>query len=126
MNPHRARVLAELGLVRYRLRVAPVASAFVQAVAASDSPIANTAALVASPALCVYAPEALAAPLDGPAATIWRQVLRWLRLTEAEVQWLRTPDAPSAVLPAVEEWARPEGKRALWLALKPFAAERVG
>lgn len=117
MNPRRARVLAELGLVRYRLRAAPVAAVAV--------PVATTP-VMAPRVLGVYAPDAQAAPVDGTAAAIWRQVLAWLRLAETEVRWLATPEAGSVPLPALREWSLPQGKRALWSALSAFAAGRAG
>ncbi len=121
MNPRRARILGELGLVRYRLRTltsagAPAATRVADAIAPS----------AVRPALTVHVPD-IEEGVAGTdvAAAVWGQVLAWLRLAADDVEWSRAPDAPALVLPASTEWSTPAGKRALWLALKPFAAARM-
>lgn len=143
MNPRQAQVLAELGVLRYRLRapalIEPVLVDPVLVEPALVEPVlvepASTAVTTEAPApavaaaalLTVYAPDAGArAPTGtGTAAAVWRQVLAWLRLDDAEVEWAMTPDAAALRLPACGEWSTAQGKRALWLALKPFVAGRL-
>ena len=125
MNPQRARILAELGVLRYRLRVpsppAPPSPAPVATTVADPSPpVAAAAAL-----LTVHAPDMAAGAPTGTAAVIWRQVLAWLRLDADDVAWSMSAEAPAIVLPAGSQWSTAQGKRALWLALKPFAAGRL-
>lgn len=90
------QVLAQLGLVRYRLRGDP---------SASD----------ARAVLEVSAPDSPAAPVEGPAAQVWTGVLAWLGLEPAQVRWR---EHGGLALPALAQWSGPEGKRGLWLALK--------
>ena len=125
MNPQRARILAELGVLRYRLRVpappgptSPAPSA--TAVADPPAPVAAAAAL-----LTVHAPDVTAAAPTGTAAVIWRQGLAWVRLDAGDVAGSISAEAPAIVLPAGNQWSTAQGKRALWLALKPFAAGRL-
>lgn len=142
MNPHRASVLAELGLVRYRLRGAPVGVGVAGSVSATES-AAPAKAVSAEPndaagpahvepasrpvaILTVHVPDTGGEPVtSGAAAQVWRQVLTWLRLDERDVAWSSTPTQPACVLPASHEWSTPQGKRGLWLALKAFAVTRA-
>lgn len=120
MNPQRARILAELGVLRYRLRVPASPGPAAPGVDLPPPPIAAAAAL-----LTVHAPDVTAAAPTGTAAVIWRQVLAWLRLDAGDVAWSMSAEAPAIVLPAGSQWSTAQGKRALWLALKPFAAGRL-
>lgn len=95
-DTRRRQVLAQLGLVRYRLRAATVDPA-------------------APPALHVSAPGSRAAPADGPSAEVWAAVLAWLGLDAGQVRW---SGGGGVELPAVASWSGPDGKRGLWLALK--------
>ena len=142
----REHLLAELGVVRYRLRTnrEGVAAAAAEVVAAAvaetvSPPIPAKGQAPAQPApvlapamagpdadhvrLRVCAAGVTSAPGSEPAAGIWAQVLAWAGLDSAQVQWC--PAAPQAALqagiialPPPDQWADPDGKRALWLALK--------
>jgi hypothetical protein len=92
------QVLAQLGLVRYRLR-------------ATSEPAARAATTV----LQVSAPGSRAAPVDGVHGQVWNGVLAWLGLERDQVEWR---EQGGRALPAVADWASPAGKRDLWLALK--------
>jgi hypothetical protein len=94
------QVLAQLGLVRYRLRT-PQAGAD----ARGDADVA----------LEVSAPGSRSLPVAGDAAAVWAKVLAWLGLAPDEVRWR---ERGGVVLPAVADWSGPNGKRGLWLALK--------
>lgn len=123
----RRRLLAEMGVVRYRLREprSPVV-----AVPAGQLPSIDTArraSLDVNPqtsspgrdqefALAVNAGGSVTAPSSGVEAVIWRQVLAWLGYASTDVTW-RTGDG-SIGLPAIQTWSTPEGKRGLWNALK--------
>lgn len=104
---HRGQVLAELGLVRYRLRTRPGALAPTRAAA-----------------LRVAASGASGTPNQGVEAGIWRQVLAWLGRDADEIDWQNAPDAGVIVLPPLAQWSSPDGKRGLWLALKGQVRER--
>jgi hypothetical protein len=140
MNPHRARVLAELGLVRYRLRSpsrrvpsdasAPDAIATTDVILAEADHAPRPAQAQVAPrptaVLMIHVPDTGGEPVTADAAVrVWQQVLAWLRLDERDVAWSSTPDGSACVLPASHEWSTPQGKRGLWLALKAFAVTRV-
>lgn len=133
MNPRRARILGELGLVRYRLRAVPSPAAVTVTVSttAPAAVVAVEQAGVVGPlpvqrALSVHVPDVgVALPRDGVAATIWRQVLQWLRLDGDDVEWAAARGAHVVSLPPSSEWSTPAGKRALWTALKSFASKRM-
>lgn len=135
----RDHLLAELGLVRYRLRQPLPASA--DSIADTAPPVDATVAMPASGAtgadqpapdpgpdmadirLQVSAGDCAEAPASGPAAAIWAQVLAWAGLRASQVHWHQAAagtgsDDAVVCLPAPEQWRDPEGKRALWLALK--------
>lgn len=119
----RTRVLAELGLVRYRLRPGPGAAS---ATRAPDRPEGEPATEVGSarPVLLLELPGMAGPPEAGPAAAVWSQVLAWLRLPGQQVAWSAGDDPAAVALPAPALWLRPEGKQALWQALKSFRAGR--
>jgi hypothetical protein len=92
------QVLAELGLVRYRLR-------------AGEDPSGSQATLEVS------APGSRSAPVEGEAAQVWAGVLAWLGLEAGQVRWC---EHGGLALPAIARWSAPDGKRGLWLALKSW------
>lgn len=126
----RDHLLAELGVVRYRLRTPTAAGSLARAVApapaaaSAPSPGATRREPVADGVLLqVSADGCSSAPVSGAAARVWSAVLAWAGLEEGQVHWHpRIGDAadPEAVvaLPAPGRWSDPEGKRGLWLALK--------
>jgi len=70
-------------------------------------------------ALALDAQGLSAAPSSGVEAEVWRQVLAWLRIPGDEIAWRAGGGAIE--LPAAQAWSTPEGKRALWNALKAHA-----
>lgn len=111
MNPRRARILAELGLVPWRLRPEWRPASPVAGPAPGPAPAA---------ALALHVPGGFAAA-DAITRDIWAQVLAWLRLREGDVAWVASAEAAAATLPPCRDWSTPRGKRGLWLALKAVA-----
>lgn len=112
----RQRLLAEMGVVRYRLR-----GDGRRADAATPRPATADPAI----ALMVHARDAAGPPASGAAAAVWSQVLAWLGLPPSQVRWSAEACAGAVELPPPSSWPTPEGKRGLWLALKRFRRERV-
>lgn len=138
MTVPRPETLAALGLVRWRLRrqgravAAPVAAAAVVAIPTpAPAAPAVTAPMPAPPAqqpagapvlLRLHAPGLSAAPAEGGAALIWRQLLAWLALPAEAIAFAPTTGPGVVELPAPAQWHSVAGKRALWLALKAHVA----
>jgi len=134
----RPETLAALGLVRWRLRgraraAAPPGAPAPAAAAIATAGPADTAAIAplpeparqpgCAPALLrLHAPGLAAAPLDGGAAVIWRQLLAWLALPADAIAFAAAPGPGVVELPAPAQWQGVAGKRDLWLALKAHAA----
>lgn len=115
----RQRLLAEMGLVRYRLR-----GDGGRADAAAAMPAAQRANAEAAIALTVVARDAAALPASGAAAAVWAHVLAWLGLSPSQVRWSSAMAEGAVELPPPSSWPTPDGKRGLWLALKRFRRER--
>lgn len=138
MTVPRPETLAALGLVRWRLRgparakAAPGAPAAAPAALATSAPApAATGAPLPEPSqppacaaalLRLHAPGLAAAPAEGMAAVIWRQLLAWLALPADAVAFAPAPGPGVVELPAPVLWQGVDGKRALWLALKAHVA----
>ena len=118
----RSRLLAELGIVRYRLRGTTTdASTHVVASTATvmiDTP-APPATHIVKPTISVNAAGITEPPAGGIEAAIWTQVLAWLGYGADEIVWARGDGA--IALPPTRNWATPQGKRGLWNALKAHA-----
>ncbi|MBX3727065.1 MAG: hypothetical protein KF823_14240 [Xanthomonadales bacterium] len=132
MSLPRSRTLAALGLERWRLRSrVAVGDPAPQRHAGPVADLAGTVPATApSPArtlsgLQVHAPGANAPPADGVEAAVWRQVLAWLSVPATGIEFVPAPNPGVVDLPPPSRWSSAEGKRALWLALKAFAAPRA-
>lgn len=115
----RSRLLAELGIVRYRLRGTRAPAVATAAMTTPATPATGTASVVdrdTGSSLAVNAAGIIEPPSGGIEAAIWTQVLAWLGYRADEVEWARGEGA--VALPPMRNWATPQGKRGLWNALK--------
>ncbi len=110
----RDRLLAELGITRYRLRVpVPVAAA----VRGVEPAVPERQGVPVCLRLSAPAPQHWPAG----AQHAWEGVLAWLALSPDEIAWLPEGDPAGVPLPAPADWSTAQGRRGLWLALKSVA-----
>ncbi len=125
-----ARLLRELGLVRYRLRAAGGTERSLEraGVSASESavdrPGIGDSVPQPRPRLRVCAGMAAGQTPEGAAGEIWAQILAWLRLDSSCVEWCERPAPDVVPLPPPVDWLQPQGKRELWQILKPQMRNR--
>jgi hypothetical protein len=120
----RVLLLAELGIVRYRLRSPRKSSSSDKAIAENETAVAEGAKAcppATRRALAVNAAGMTQAPTGAIEAAIWTQVLLWLGYRADEIDWSR--DDGAIALPPTRNWSTPQGKRGLWNALKAHVRE---
>jgi hypothetical protein len=125
MTPaRRALILAELGMVRYRLRSPRESSSSDKATVENEKAVTDETD-ARPPAtrhvLAVNAAGTTQAPTGAIEAAIWTQVLLWLGYRADEIAWSREDGA--IALPPTRNWSTPQGKRGLWNALKAHVRE---